>query len=123
MTIPDLLLRLLRAIGDNRCMDSRPEDTGAAETGAVDGQGQEWADPEDLAWPSRRVIDRLDGVDLLECGHPLPAAPGAGSAPAAPHHRPCPACHAAASRDPQEEVRAHREFLTRFGARRPSEGA
>jgi hypothetical protein len=72
---------------------------------------REWADPEDLYWPLRRVIDHIDGRDLLECGHPMP--PGVADQPSA--GRRCPVCYAESRRDPDAEISAHKEFMTRFG--------
>lgn len=70
----------------------------------------EWADPEDVSWPLRRVIDRVDGRDLLECGHPLPGSQSAD--PDSSRH--CPVCYADSQRDTGAEIRAHQEFLARF---------
>ena len=78
---------------------------------------REWADPEDLGWPRRRVIDHINGRDLLECGHPLTATMTIDHYKVFIYGRRCPVCHAQSNRDPEAEIRAHREFLQRFGQR------
>jgi hypothetical protein len=78
---------------------------------------REWADPEDLGWPRRRVIDHINGQDLLECGHPLAATRTIDHYKVFIYGRRCPVCHAMSKRNPEAEIRAHREFLQRFGRR------
>jgi hypothetical protein len=80
---------------------------------------REWAEPIDLKWPLRRVIDHINGKDLLECGHPLPTIMAADRDPVFIYARRCPICHAASARDPKAEITARQQFLDRF-ARRPN---
>jgi hypothetical protein len=80
---------------------------------------QEWAEPDDLEWPVRRVIDNVDGQDLLECGHPLMANMTGDHYKVFIYGRRCPICHADSARDIEAEIRAHRQFLEQF-AKPPS---
>jgi hypothetical protein len=55
----------------------------------------------------------VDGEDLLECGHPLPASVTDEHYKVFIYGRRCPVCHTPA-RDPEAEIRAHEEFLNQF---------
>jgi hypothetical protein len=76
---------------------------------------REWADPDDLQWPLRRVIDSVNGEDLLECGHPLSANMNDDHFKVFIYGRRCPICLAVSNRDVEAEIKAHRAFLERFG--------
>ena len=77
----------------------------------------EWAEPEDLEWPLRRVIDQVDRYDLLDCGHQLVADVSEDHYKVFVYGRRCPVCHADSGRDQVAELRAYQEFLRQFGWR------